>query len=155
MRRRTPALAGLLMAGYASATLGAQETTAGGPAPFHEADRVVAAGVGKAYPGAVLAVGHGGRLRQLRAFGHLSYEPGAPQTRADTVYDLASLTKVVVTTTVAMMLVDQGRLDLDAHVADFFPSFRGGAKGRVTVRQLLTHTGGVLWWAPLYKELSG
>ena len=156
-RGRTAALAGLLLAGYASATVGAQGIRSGGQqeAPFHEADAIVAAGVGRAYPGAVLAVGHGGRLAHLRAFGHLSYEPGAKEAGADTIYDLASLTKVVVTTTVAMMLVDEGRLDLDARVGDFFPSFRGGAKGQVTVRQLLTHTGGFLWWAPLYKELSG
>jgi len=156
-RGRTPALAGLMLAGYASATVGAEEGTAGGrqPAPFQEADAIVAAGVGRAYPGAVLAVGHEGRLLHLRAFGHLSYEPGASETRADTLYDLASLTKVVVTTTVAMTLVDEGRLDLDARVGDFFPAFRGGAKDRVAVRQLLTHTGGLLWWAPLYEELSG
>ncbi len=160
-RGRTAAvvLAGLLLteAGYASATVGAQGRAAGAQQahPFHDADAIVAAGVGRAYPGAVLAVGHGGRLLHLRAFGHLSYEPGAAEARVDTLYDLASLTKVVVTTTIAMMLVDEGRLDLDARVGEFLPGFRDGAKDRVTVRQLLAHTGGLRWWAPLYKELSG
>jgi CubicO group peptidase (beta-lactamase class C family) len=140
----------LVLAGYAFATVGAQDTRC-----FDEADAVVQAGVGKAFPGAVLAVGHGGRLVHLEAFGRLSDEPGAPETRVDTLYDLASLTKVVVTTTVAMTLVDEGRLDLDARVHAFFPSFTGGAKDGVTIRQLLTHTGGLLWWAPLYKELWG
>jgi CubicO group peptidase (beta-lactamase class C family) len=73
----------------------------------------------------------------------------------DTLYDLASLTKVIVTTTVAMMLVDEGKLDLDQPVSAFISGFRGGAKDRVTVAQLLTHSGGLKWWAPLYEELKG
>jgi CubicO group peptidase (beta-lactamase class C family) len=62
---------------------------------------------------------------------------------------------VAVTTTLAMELVDEGRLDLDARVRSFFPRFAGPGKDRVTVRQLLTHTSGLAWWAPLYRELSG
>jgi CubicO group peptidase (beta-lactamase class C family) len=108
-----------------------------------------------AFPGGVLAIGRGGELAHLRAFGRLSYDEGAAAVEPDTIYDLASLTKVVVTTTLAMMLVDEGKLDLDARVRDFHPGFAGGAKDRVTLRQLLTHSGGLLWWAPLYKELQG
>jgi CubicO group peptidase (beta-lactamase class C family) len=119
-------------------------------------DAVVEAGVSaRAFPGAVLAVGHAGALAHLRAFGRLSYDEGAAGAATDTLYDLASLTKVVVTTTLAMILVDEGRLDLDACVHGWFPAFTGPAKDRVTVRQLLTHSGGLLWWAPLYKELRG
>ena len=55
----------------------------------------------------------------------------------------------------AMMLVDEGLLDLDKPVRAFLPQFRGGAKDTVTVRQLLTHSSGIDWWAPLYKELTG
>jgi CubicO group peptidase (beta-lactamase class C family) len=54
-----------------------------------------------------------------------------------------------------MILLDEGRLDLDARVGTFFPGFHGGDKDRVTLRQLLTHSGGLLWWAPLYRELRG
>ena len=64
----------------------------------------------------VLAVGRDGSLSHLRAFGRLSYDPGAAEVATDTIYDLASLTKVVVTTTLSMILVDEGRLDLDARV---------------------------------------
>jgi CubicO group peptidase (beta-lactamase class C family) len=150
--RRRAALAGaaLLPAGYASRTV-----SAGGTDRFVEADAVVQAGVGRAFPGGVVAVGLGGQLVQLKAFGHLSYDADASPVQVDTLYDLASLTKVVVTTTLAMMLVDAGSLDLEARVSAFFPRFRGPLKERVTIRQLLTHTGGLLWWAPLYKELSG
>lgn len=151
MRRRAAlAAAALLPAGYASRTV-----SAGATDRFDEADAVVQAGVGKAFPGGVVAVGLGGQLVQLKAFGRLSYDTDASPVQVDTLYDLASLTKVVVTTTLAMMLVDEGSLDLDARVSAFFPRFSGPLKERVTIRQLLTHTGGLLWWAPLYKELSG
>jgi beta-glucosidase-like glycosyl hydrolase/CubicO group peptidase (beta-lactamase class C family) len=115
-------------------------------------DRALAA---RAFPGGVVAVGRDGALVELRPFGRLSYDAGAPAVRADTVYDLASLTKVVVTTTMAMILVDEGRLDLARPVSAFLPAFRGGSKDKVTVEHLLTHSSGVDWWAPLYKEISG
>src|SRR5260370_15296381 len=54
-----------------------------------------------------------------------------------------------------MMLVDEGKLDLGKRVSDFLPRCRGGAKDQVTVAQLLTHSSGIDWWAPLYKELKG
>jgi CubicO group peptidase (beta-lactamase class C family) len=149
-RRAALAAAALLPAGYASRTVSAGATDL-----FDDADAVVQAGVGKAFPGGVVAVGLGGQLVQLKAFGRLSYDADASPAQVDTLYDLASLTKVVVTTTLAMTLLDEGSLDLDARVSAFFPRFSGPLKERVTIRQLLTHTGGLLWWAPLYKELSG
>jgi CubicO group peptidase (beta-lactamase class C family) len=54
-----------------------------------------------------------------------------------------------------MLLLDEGKLDLEARVSAFLPAFTGGGKERVTLRQLLTHSGGLLWWAPLYKDLTG
>jgi CubicO group peptidase (beta-lactamase class C family) len=119
-------------------------------------DAVVRDGVAtRAFPGAVLAIGRQGSLVHLRAFGRLTYDAAAAPVVPDTIYDLASLTKVVVTTTLAMMLVDEGKLDLEAKVRGFFPKFTGGAKDKVTLRQLLTHSGGLLWWARLYEELKG
>jgi CubicO group peptidase (beta-lactamase class C family) len=126
------------------------------PGGLEAVDEIVAAAVSdRAFPGGVLAVGRDGTLVHLRAFGRLSYDAGAAEVRADTLYDLASLTKVVVTTTLSMILVDEGRLDLDARVHAFFPAFSGPAKEGITVRQLLTHSGGLTWWAPLYKEVKG
>jgi len=115
-------------------------------------DRALA---GQAFPGGVVAVGRQGALVELRPFGRFSYDPDAPAVRADTIYDLASLTKVIVTTTMAMVLVDEGRLDLTRPVSAFLPAFRGGAKDQVTVEHLLTHSSGVDWWAPLYQEIAG
>jgi CubicO group peptidase (beta-lactamase class C family) len=109
----------------------------------------------KAFPGGVVAVGREGALVHLRPFGHLTYDAGAAAVKTDTVYDLASLTKVIVTTTMAMAMVDEGRLDLARPVSAFIPGFRGGSKDKVTVEQLLTHSSGIDWWAPLYKEISG
>lgn len=121
-----------------------------------EADRIVQGAVADgAFPGAVLAIGRRGSLVRFRAFGRHTYDPGAAPTTTDTVFDLASLTKVVATTTVAMSLVDEGQLDLDAPVRTVVPGFSGGGKDGVVVRQLLTHSGGLLWWAPLYEELRG
>ena len=115
-------------------------------------ERAVAA---RAFPGGVLALVRRGAPARVKPFGRLAYDAAAPAAASDTIYDLASLTKVLVTTTLAMMLVDEGRLDLDARVCGFFPAFRGGAKEHVTLRQLLTHSGGLAWWAPLYKDLQG
>ncbi len=112
-----------------------------------------------AFPGGVVAVGHRGKLAMLQPFGHLTYDEGAAPVRADTVYDLASLTKVVATTTMAMILVDQQRLDLDAPVASFLPGFvdapgQPQGKDKVTVRQLLTHSAGLPAVARWYRELD-
>jgi CubicO group peptidase (beta-lactamase class C family) len=69
-----------------------------------------------AFPGGVLAVGFRGNLVHLFPFGRQTGEPAAPRVTAETLYDLASLTKVVATTTMAMILVDEGKLDLDRRV---------------------------------------
>ncbi|HUG54320.1 MAG TPA: serine hydrolase [Vicinamibacteria bacterium] len=126
------------------------------PEAMAEVDRVIEAAVaGGAFPGASVAVGKDGALAHLKAFGRLSYDPGADPVRTDTIYDLASLTKVIVTTTMAMTLVDEGKLDITKPVSAFLPEFQGGNKDEVTVAHLLTHSSGVDWWAPLYKEMSG
>ena len=125
------------------------------PDGLAELDRVLDSALAeKAFPGGVVAVGKDGALVHLRAVGRLSYDADAAAVTNDTLYDLASLTKVIVTTTMAMMLVDEGLLDLDKPVRAFLPRFRGGAKDSVTVRQLLTHSSGIDWWAPLYQELT-
>jgi beta-glucosidase-like glycosyl hydrolase/CubicO group peptidase (beta-lactamase class C family) len=109
----------------------------------------------KAFPGGVLAVGKDGALVHMQPLGRLSYDAGAAPVKADTLYDLASLTKVVVTTTMAMILVDEDKLDITKPVSAFLPKFTGGAKDRVTVFHLLTHSSGLDAVAPLYKEIQG
>jgi CubicO group peptidase (beta-lactamase class C family) len=126
------------------------------PGGLAELDRVMEEAVAaRAFPGGVVAVGKDSALVHLRPYGRLAYEPWSSAVRPDTIYDLASLTKVIVTTTVAMILVDEGRLDLSKPVSAFLPAFRGGAKDRVTIAHLLTHSSGLDWWAPLHLELKG
>ena len=104
-----------------------------------------------AFPGAVLAVGRHGRLALLAAVGHYGVDDPRP-VQAGTIYDLASLTKVVGLTTACMLLVDEGKLALDAPVDRYVPEFRGALKDRVTVRHLLTHSAGLVADLPLYDS---
>ena len=106
-----------------------------------------------AFPGAVLAVGRHGRLAALAPVGHYGVDDRRP-VDAGTLYDLASLTKVVALTTACMILVDEGRLALDAPIARYVPEFRGPMKDRVTVRHLLTHSAGLAADLPLYTETA-
>ena len=110
-----------------------------------------------ATPGAVVAVGRGGRLVRLRGYGRLDWDPSAGLADGNSIYDLASLTKVVGTTTAAMMLVDEGLLDLDATVVDYLPWWGRGdpAKAEVTVRHLLLHRAGLPPFRRFYLEMEG
>lgn len=103
------------------------------------------------FPGAMAVIGTRGGVLATRAAGRLDWAPSPPPNDS-TLWDLASLTKVVGLTTAVMQLTEQGLVDLDAPVARYIPEFTGGGKERVTVRHLLTHSGGVLWWRPLYRE---
>jgi beta-N-acetylhexosaminidase len=94
------------------------------------------------FPGAALAVGRRGGLVRLRGYGTLSGGPREVDAR-ETLYDIASLSKVAGTTAAVMGLVEDGKLRLDAPVRRYLPEFRGKWKGDVTVRHLLTHTAGL------------
>ena len=107
--------------------------------------------VDSAFPGATIAVGYGDSVVLLAAVGHYGADDKRPVT-LETIYDLASLTKVIGLTTAAMMLVDQGKLDLDAPVQRYVPAFQGANKERVLIRHLLTHSSGMPAWRPLYAE---
>jgi beta-N-acetylhexosaminidase len=110
-------------------------------------DHAVADG---AFPGCVVAVGHNDQLA-VRAFGKLSVDPKSGPVTLDTMYDMASVTKVVVTTTAVMTLVEQGRLNLDTPVIRYLPDWAAAAKSdpnptwrrRVTVRNLMLHDSGL------------
>ena len=107
--------------------------------------------VDSAFPGAVVAVGYRDSVVLLAAVGHYGADDRRPVT-TETVYDLASLTKVIGLTTAAMLLVDSGKLDLDAPVQRYVPAFQGPNKERVMIRHLLTHSSGLPAWRPLYAE---
>ena len=94
-------------------------------------------------PGAVVLVGHGDEILFQKAYGQRAVVPSAEPMTMDTIFDLASLTKVVATTTAVMRLVEQGRIRLNDPVATFVPGFERYNKGAITVRHLLTHVSGL------------
>lgn len=96
------------------------------------------------YPGAVVLVGHRGDIIYRGVFGNRRILPNVAPMRFDTIFDIASLTKVFVTTTAIMQLIEQGKLDLDAPVNRYWKSFgvNNADKNKVTIRELLTHTSG-------------
>ncbi|HTA21219.1 MAG TPA: serine hydrolase domain-containing protein, partial [Polyangia bacterium] len=108
-------------------------------------DRVVQRGLDAGgYPGASVVVGRNGAVVWQKGFGHLGWTADSPAVTADkTIYDLASLTKVVGTTTAAMVLYDEGKLSLDERVTHYLPAFNGGLKELVTIRMLLEHRSGL------------
>src|SRR5690348_13278375 len=106
-------------------------------------------------PGAVIVIGRGDEIVYRRAFGQRAVEPSAEPMTDDTIFDLASLTKVVATTTSVMQLVEQGRIRLRDPVTQFIPDFGSHDKNRITILHLLTHTSGLPPDLPLEVEFSG
>ena len=94
-------------------------------------------------PGAVVALGDASRVTVLASFGRRAITPLAEPMTDDTLFDLASLTKVVATTTAVLQLAERGRIDLDAPVANYWPAFGAHGKASITTRELLTHTSGL------------
>lgn len=121
---------------------------------YADVEAAVMAGIRQGvFPGAVVVVGRRDTVLYARAFGRLTWEAGSTVPSADsTLWDLASLTKVVATASVAMRLVDRGQLDLDAPLSRFLPRFRGDGREQVTLRMLLDHTSGLPAFAPLYQD---
>jgi CubicO group peptidase (beta-lactamase class C family) len=123
-------------------------------------------------PGAVLLVSRDGEVLHEKAYGWATVQafgsgqypnalpPGVTELPApvsmtiETVFDLASVTKVMATTMAVMLLVDQGLIEVDALVVDYLPDFRGGGKEVITVRHLLTHTSGLFQWQPTYYHAA-
>jgi uncharacterized protein YbbC (DUF1343 family)/CubicO group peptidase (beta-lactamase class C family) len=94
-------------------------------------------------PGAVLVVGHDGAVVYRKAYGSRALDPQREPMTLDTVFDLASLTKVIATTTAVMQLVEQGKVRMNDPVAKYLPDFAQNGKEDITVRQLLTHYSGL------------
>ena len=97
----------------------------------------------KKLPGAVVLVGRHDRVLYEKAIGQRALVPSVESMTPDTIFDLASLTKVVATTTSVMMLVEQGKIRLSDRVATFIPGFERYGKADITVRHLLTHVSGL------------
>jgi serine-type D-Ala-D-Ala carboxypeptidase len=114
-----------------------------------------------AFPGASLAVAHHGALIAAHGFGRFTYDSDSPQVHADTIFDLASITKVIATTAMAMVLYDRGGVNLDAPVLELLPEFAAlgppsqlADRHAVTIRMLLTHSSGLPAYVKLFESAS-
>ena len=119
-------------------------------------DSIMAVGLAEhAAPGATLAVGRYGRLVHLKAYGRLDTASTSTPVDVNTMYDMASLTKVVATTTAAMILEEEGKLDIERTVASYLPGFNAPDKASITMRMLIEHRGGMEAFAALFKTFKG
>jgi uncharacterized protein YbbC (DUF1343 family)/CubicO group peptidase (beta-lactamase class C family) len=125
-------------------------------AKFKSVDAIVEKAVAEGnIPGAVLLVGHNGKVVHRKAFGSRSLEPVREAMTVDTVFDLASLTKCVATATSVMKLVEEGRIRLSDSVATYLPEFAQNGKKDITIRDLLTHYSGLAPDLDLKTQWSG
>jgi len=134
-----------------AATAIAAQTFSGGPAIDQAIDEAIAQGH---LPGAVVVIGHEGKIVYQKAYGRRAIVPATETMTADTIFDLASLTKVVATTTALMQLFEQGKFRLNDKVTDYIPEFQGG-KSTITLRNLFTHFSGLKPDVPLAQPWSG
>jgi CubicO group peptidase (beta-lactamase class C family) len=125
------------------------------------ADSLIESSIGTLIPGAVFLVARDGHVVHERAFGYAQlndYEGhrlvSPPAMRTSTVFDLASVTKVMATTMATMLLVSGGQIDVDAPVSRYLPDFRGPHLDSITVRHLLSHSAGLVQWQPLYYHAA-
>lgn len=136
----------LLMGGVLSA-----QSFSGGPAEDREIQDAIRQG---RLPGAVLLIGHEDQVVYRKAYGNRAEVPSVEAMTTDTIFDLASLTKVIATTTSLMKLYEQGRFRLNDKVTDYLPEFQNG-KSDITIRQLFTHFSGLAPDVPLVPVWSG
>src|SRR5688500_9232040 len=137
-------------------------STACRPQPRTEMPRFAAAHgllqravAGRAFPAAVVEVGDASRPLWREALGQLTYDADAPPAGEDTIFDLASLTKVLATTPLVMRQVERGALALDDRVSRYIDAWRGAEREMVTIRDLLAHCSGLPGHRPFYTELRG
>src|SRR5205823_13652539 len=108
-----------------------------------------------AFPAASVEVGGANGVAWRAAFGRLTYAEDAPRTSEETIFDLASLTKVIATTTVVMRAVEAGTLSLTDRVADRLNGWRGVDREAVTIADLLEHASGLTAYLPFFRDHHG
>ena len=110
---------------------------------------------GGVFPGAVLLVRLRGRIAFHQAFGSAALIPVKEPARLETIYDLASLTKPLATTTAVLCLIQDGRLNVEDPLQRHVEELKGSAIGEATIYHLLTHSAGLPAWRPLYEQIAG
>ncbi len=118
---------------------------------FNDVDRVINKAIeDKTFPGAVVLVWKDGKTIYEKAFGNNTYDSSSPKVKTTTIYDLASVTKVVATTTAAMICYDRKLFSLDDKVVKYIPEFGVNGKEYITIMNLLIHNSGLLAWKKFY-----
>ncbi len=109
---------------------------------------------GKGFPGAVVAVGYKNQMVALKAFGHMDYSPDAARVPVNAIWDLASLSKVIGTTSAVALLVQEKMIPLDSPISRYIPEFLPDEPNRdqVTIKRLLAHTGGLKSFDPRLQD---
>lgn len=121
---------------------------------FHRAFDILRSGIVQhAFPGASIAIARNGKLLAHKQLGHFTYDPASPLVEPQTVYDLASVTKVVATTPACMILHERGQLKLEQPLVDLLPTFAGddSRRQRITLRMLLAHSSGLPAYVKLFQ----
>ncbi len=120
---------------------------------FSNVDSVInEAIVDGAFPGAVVLVWDDGKIIFEKAFGNFTYDKSSPKVNVNTIYDLASVTKVVATTTAAMLCYDRKLFSLDDKVVKYIPEFGVNGKENITIKNLLLHNSGLIAWVKFYEK---
>jgi CubicO group peptidase (beta-lactamase class C family) len=123
---------------------------------FALAAEIVQRGVeARAFPAAVVEVGTREAVLWQHAVGRLDHEPDSPVAQTSTIFDLASLTKVIATTSLVIRLVERRTLALQDRIRQWIPDWRGADRQDVAVRSLLTHSSGLTAWLPFYRDYTG
>jgi len=122
---------------------------------FIQVDEIIQSAIrDSAFPGAVVLVSEEGKIIYEKAFGHLTYNDTSAAVTKNTIYDIASLTKVIATTTAAMICYDKNLFSLDDPVAKYIPKFSQNRKEKVTINNLLLHNSGLPAFKRFYESYS-
>ena len=122
---------------------------------FLEVDSIIEKAISdSAFPGAVLLVSRDMRIVHEKAYGTYTYDPASPKVTTSTIFDLASVSKVVGTTTAAMILIDREELNLDDKVIKYLPEFNNYGKENITIKNLLLHNSGLAAFKKYYDVYS-
>jgi beta-glucosidase-like glycosyl hydrolase/CubicO group peptidase (beta-lactamase class C family) len=122
---------------------------------FKEVDKLMRNAIRDSiFPGGVILVAKDGEIILEKAYGHYTYNLSSKEVTPSTIYDLASLTKVIATTTAVMLCIDRGLINLDDKVVKFFPQFGVNGKEKITIRNLLLHNSGFAAFKTFYKDFN-
>lgn len=122
------------------------------PGALKKIDTIITGAIAdSAFPGAVLLVAKDGYIVHEKAYGRMTYDPAAVPVSTDAIFDLASVTKVIATTSAVMRLVDEKRIALDDPVVQYIPGFKQNGKEKVTLYNLLVHNSGLQAWRKYYE----